>query len=63
MLWDRLRRDPWVIDVALVVGLLLFASVWAKRTDDLSVALPLAVAQTLPRRRLRQPFWPASPAG
>ena len=54
MLWERLRRDPWVIDVALVVGLLLFASAWAKRTDSLSVALPLAFAQALPllvRRR------------
>jgi signal transduction histidine kinase len=54
MLWERLRRDPWVIDVALVVGLLLFGSVWAKRTGDLSVALPLVLAQTLPllvRRR------------
>jgi len=54
MLWERLRRDPWVIDVALVLGLLLFASAWAKRTDSLSVALPLALAQTLPllaRRR------------
>lgn len=54
MLWERLRRDPWMIDVALVVGLLLFGSAWAKRTDDLSVALPLVLAQTLPllfRRR------------
>lgn len=54
MLWERLRRDPWVIDVALVVGLLLFASGWAKRTDELAVALPLGFAQALPlllRRR------------
>src|SRR5438309_3072561 len=54
MLWERLRRDPWVIDVALVVGLLLFAAVWVKRTDDFSAGLPLAFAQTLPlllRRR------------
>lgn len=54
MLWERLRRDPWVIDVALVVGLLLFASAWARRTDTLSLALPLAAVQTLPllfRRR------------
>jgi signal transduction histidine kinase len=54
MLWERLRRNPWVIDVVLVTGLLLFASVWAKRSGDLPAALPLAVAQTLPllaRRR------------
>jgi signal transduction histidine kinase len=54
MLWERLRRDPWVIDVVLVAGLLLFASAWAKRTDSLTLALPLAAAQSLPllfRRR------------
>ena len=54
MLWERLWRDPWVIDVLLVAGLLLFGAVWAKRSGDLSVALPLVFAQTLPllgRRR------------
>ena len=54
MLWERLRRDPWLVDVALVAGLLLFASVWAKREGHVGVALPLALAQTLPlllRRR------------
>ena len=54
MLWERLRRDPWVIDVALVAGLLIFAAGWAKRSDLDSVALPLAFAQVLPlllRRR------------
>jgi signal transduction histidine kinase len=54
MLWERLSRHQWVVDVALVVGLLVFAAVWAKRTGDLSVALPLILAQTLPllgRRR------------
>lgn len=54
MLWERLRRDPWVIDVALVVGLLLFGLVWAKRTNEQAAALVLVFAQTLPlllRRR------------
>jgi signal transduction histidine kinase len=54
MLWERLRRNPWLIDVLLVLGLLVFAGVWAKRSGDPSVALPLAIAQTLPlllRRR------------
>jgi signal transduction histidine kinase len=54
MLWERLRRNPWVVDVALVVGLVLFAAVWAKRTDSVSGAVPLAFAQALPlllRRR------------
>src|SRR5216684_1059554 len=54
MVWERLRRNPWTIDVALAAGLLLFAAAWAKRTGDLSVGLPLAFAQTIPllaRRR------------
>jgi signal transduction histidine kinase len=54
MLWERLRRDPWVIDVVLVLALLLFGAVWAKRTDQFPAALPLVLAQTLPlllRRR------------
>jgi signal transduction histidine kinase len=54
MLWERLRRDPWVIDVALVIGLLLFSSAWAKRTDEFGLALSLGFAQALPllgRRR------------
>jgi signal transduction histidine kinase len=54
MLWERLRRDPWVIDVALVAGLLIFAAGWVKRAEIGSDALPLALAQTLPlllRRR------------
>src|SRR5215468_1896927 len=54
MLWERLRRNPWVVDVALVAGLLIFAGGWAKRTDLASDALLLAFAQTLPllvRRR------------
>ena len=54
MLWERLRRNPWLIDVLLVSGLVVFAGVWAKRSGDGSVALPLAIAQALPlllRRR------------
>jgi signal transduction histidine kinase len=54
MLWERLRRHPRVIDVALVAGLLVFAAAWARRTGDLRVGLPLVFAQTLPlllRRR------------
>jgi signal transduction histidine kinase len=54
MAWERLRRNPWLIDVALVCGLLVFGGFWAKRTGDYDVAFPLAVAQTLPllvRRR------------
>jgi signal transduction histidine kinase len=54
MLWERLRRHPRLIDGTLVALLLLFAAAWAKRTNDPSVALPLAFAQTLPlllRRR------------
>jgi signal transduction histidine kinase len=54
MVWERLRRNPWVIDATLVGLLLLFAAVWGKRTGELSIAIPLAFAQTIPllfRRR------------
>src|SRR5262245_54073003 len=53
MLWERLRRNPWVVDLVLVAGLVVFAALWAKRTDS-AVAVPLSLAQTLPllaRRR------------
>ena len=55
MVWERLRRNPWLIDGALVALLLVFAAGWAdRRASDLEVSLPLVLVQTLPllvRRR------------
>jgi signal transduction histidine kinase len=55
MVWERLERNPWLIDAALVGLLLLFAAGWAdRRNQGLAVALPLSLVQVLPllaRRR------------
>ncbi len=58
MVWERLRRNPWLIDAALVGLLLLFAAGWADRRDQgLAVALPLSLVQVLPLlARRRQPL-------
>ena len=53
MIWERLRRNPWLIDGALVAVLLVLSVRWIERRD-LAVWLPLALVQVLPllaRRR------------
>jgi signal transduction histidine kinase len=53
MVWERLRRNPWLIDAALVLVLLVVAVAWAVRRDA-ELAVPLGLLQALPllaRRR------------